>query len=121
MLLKNQVGSVFKFLTRKKICRRKKTRKENERGIYVKHFKNIPMADLEIVLVSFLTSLSYVLYIYTTMKQLLWFQLSSSIVDLVMEFSFPFRQPEKKNPSLTPMDWVKFLVSAAIGLVSNSY
>ncbi|XP_022148091.1 uncharacterized protein LOC111016855 isoform X3 [Momordica charantia] len=48
---------------------------EMERGIFVKHFKNIPMADLEIVL------------------------------------------PEKKNPSLTPMDWVKFLVSAAIGLV----
>ncbi|PON50488.1 hypothetical protein TorRG33x02_314140 [Trema orientale] len=56
------------------VCRRKKTKKENERGIYVKHFKNIPMADLEIVL------------------------------------------PEKKNPSLTPTDWVKFLVSAAIGL-----
>ncbi|XP_022148090.1 uncharacterized protein LOC111016855 isoform X2 [Momordica charantia] len=49
---------------------------EMERGIFVKHFKNIPMADLEIVL------------------------------------------PEKKNPSLTPMDWVKFLVSAAIGLVT---
>lgn len=29
-----------------------------------------------------------------------------------------FQQPEKKNPGLTPMDWVKFLVSAAIGLVS---
>ncbi|KAL5581475.1 hypothetical protein UlMin_013917 [Ulmus minor] len=58
------------------LYRRANTRKENERGIYVKHFKNIPMADLEIVL------------------------------------------PEKKNPSLTPMDWVKFLVSAAIGLVT---
>ncbi|GAB4847375.1 hypothetical protein Ancab_026433 [Ancistrocladus abbreviatus] len=45
-----------------------------ERGIYVKHFKNIPMADLEIVL------------------------------------------PEKKNPGLTPMDWVKFVVSAVVGL-----
>lgn len=52
------------------------TTKEMERGIFVKHFKNIPMADLEIVL------------------------------------------PEKKNPGLTPMDWVKFLVSAAIGLVT---
>ncbi|GMN57380.1 hypothetical protein TIFTF001_026484 [Ficus carica] len=58
------------------VYRRAKTKKENERGIYVKHFKNIPMADLEIVL------------------------------------------PEKKNPSLTPMDWVKFLVSAAIGLAT---
>ncbi|VAI14595.1 unnamed protein product [Triticum turgidum subsp. durum] len=46
------------------------------RGIFVKHFKNIPMADMEIVL------------------------------------------PEKKNPTLTPMDWVKFLISAVIGLVT---
>nr|GMC50904.1 Chromosome partition protein like [Ipomoea batatas] len=49
---------------------------KSERGIYVKHFKNIPMADMEIVL------------------------------------------PEKKNPSLTPMDWVKFLASAVVGLVA---
>ncbi|XP_043706063.1 uncharacterized protein LOC122655791 [Telopea speciosissima] len=49
---------------------------KTDRGIYVKHFKNIPMADMEIVL------------------------------------------PEKKNPSLTPMDWVKFLVSAVVGLVA---
>ncbi|TXG54957.1 hypothetical protein EZV62_020213 [Acer yangbiense] len=54
--------------------RRAKTKKETERNIYVKHFKNIPMADMEIVL------------------------------------------PEKKSPGLTPMDWTKFLVSAAIGL-----
>ncbi|KAH9618800.1 hypothetical protein KSS87_018761 [Heliosperma pusillum] len=46
------------------------------RAIHVKHFKNIPMADMEIVL------------------------------------------PEKKNPGLTPLDWVKFLVSAAIGLLT---
>uniref|UniRef100_A0A0E0MFY3 Aminopeptidase n=1 Tax=Oryza punctata TaxID=4537 RepID=A0A0E0MFY3_ORYPU len=26
--------------------------------------------------------------------------------------------PEKKNPSLTPMDWVKFLISAVLGLVT---
>jgi len=26
--------------------------------------------------------------------------------------------PEKKNPSLTPMDWVKFLVSVVLGLVT---
>lgn len=26
--------------------------------------------------------------------------------------------PEKKNPSLTPMDWVKFLISAVLGLVA---
>ncbi|RWR86916.1 Disease resistance protein [Cinnamomum micranthum f. kanehirae] len=49
---------------------------KTERGIYVKHFKNIPMADMELVL------------------------------------------PEKKNPSLTPMDWVKLLVSAVLGLAA---
>ncbi|MCD7468595.1 hypothetical protein HAX54_006959 [Datura stramonium] len=47
---------------------------KTDRGIYVKHLKNIPMADLEIVL------------------------------------------PEKKNPSLTPMDWVQFIASAVVGL-----
>ncbi|KAK7315745.1 hypothetical protein VNO77_34316 [Canavalia gladiata] len=49
---------------------------KQERGIFVKHFKNIPMADMEIVL------------------------------------------PEKKNPGLTPMDWVKFLGSAVVGLAA---
>ncbi|KAJ6680338.1 AMINOPEPTIDASE [Salix purpurea] len=49
---------------------------KTDRGIYIKHFKNIPMADLEIVL------------------------------------------PEKKNPGLTPKDWVTFLVSAVVGLVA---
>ncbi|XP_056164888.1 uncharacterized protein LOC115681864 isoform X2 [Syzygium oleosum] len=49
---------------------------DTDRGIYVKHFKNIPMADMEIVL------------------------------------------PEKQIPSLTPVDWVKFIVSAVIGLVT---
>ncbi|KAG6748595.1 hypothetical protein POTOM_048524 [Populus tomentosa] len=58
--------------------RRAAPKSKTERGIYVKHFKNIPMADLEIVL------------------------------------------PEKKNPGLTPMDWVKFLVSAVVGLVAVS-
>ncbi|KAK7290567.1 hypothetical protein RIF29_05080 [Crotalaria pallida] len=52
------------------------TKSKVERGIFVKHFKNIPMADMEIVL------------------------------------------PEKKNPGLTPMDWVKFLGSAIVGLVA---
>ncbi|KAK7380705.1 hypothetical protein VNO78_33220 [Psophocarpus tetragonolobus] len=52
------------------------SRSKKDRGIFVKHFKNIPMADMEIVL------------------------------------------PEKKNPGLTPMDWVKFLGSAAVGLVA---
>ncbi|KAF5184825.1 aminopeptidase [Thalictrum thalictroides] len=56
------------------VYRRARNTDKNERGIYVKHFRNIPMADMEIVL------------------------------------------PEKKNPSLTPMDWVQFLVSAVIGL-----
>ncbi|CAH1453593.1 unnamed protein product [Lactuca virosa] len=53
---------------------RASTKGEKERGFHVKHFKNIPMADMEIVL------------------------------------------PEKNNPSLTPMDWVKFLISAVVGL-----
>ncbi|XP_048502322.1 uncharacterized protein LOC104897658 isoform X3 [Beta vulgaris subsp. vulgaris] len=52
------------------------SKEADSRAIYVKHFKNIPMADMEIVL------------------------------------------PEKKNPGLTPLDWVKFLVTAAIGLVT---
>ncbi|CAI9777224.1 unnamed protein product [Fraxinus pennsylvanica] len=58
------------------VYRRASSRTKAERGIYVKHFKNIPMADMEIVL------------------------------------------PEKKNPSLTPMDWVKFLISAVVGLLA---
>ncbi|XP_076923455.1 uncharacterized protein LOC143585582 [Bidens hawaiensis] len=59
------------------VYRRATTKKgEKDRGIHVKHLKNIPMADMELVL------------------------------------------PEKKNPSLTPMDWVKFLVSAVVGLVA---
>ncbi|XXG59504.1 hypothetical protein AAC387_Pa04g1577 [Persea americana] len=58
------------------VYRRASTKNKSERGIYVKHFKNIPMADMELVL------------------------------------------PEKKNPSLTPMDWVKFLVSAVLGLAA---
>ncbi|KAL3813943.1 hypothetical protein ACJIZ3_015211 [Penstemon smallii] len=58
------------------VYRRASSRIKAERGIYVKHFRNIPMADMEIVL------------------------------------------PEKKNPSLTPMDWVKFLISVVVGLVA---
>ncbi|CAJ1787203.1 unnamed protein product [Sphenostylis stenocarpa] len=58
------------------VYRRAGTKSKEERGIFVKHFKNIPMADMEIVL------------------------------------------PEKKNPGLTPMDWVKFLGSAIVGLVA---
>ncbi|GFY85149.1 aminopeptidase [Actinidia rufa] len=58
------------------VYRRACAKTKTERGIFVKHFKNIPMADMEIVL------------------------------------------PEKKNPSLTPMDWVTFLGSAIVGLVA---
>ncbi|EXB41411.1 hypothetical protein L484_007561 [Morus notabilis] len=58
------------------VYRRASAKEKTERGIFVKHFKNIPMADMEIVL------------------------------------------PEKKNPGLTPMDWVKFLISAVVGLVA---
>ncbi|XP_065867147.1 uncharacterized protein [Euphorbia lathyris] len=52
------------------------TQTKKERGIYVKQFQKIPMADMEIVL------------------------------------------PEKKNPGLTPKDWVSFLGSAIVGLVA---
>ncbi|KAM1014831.1 hypothetical protein ACFX2I_044662 [Malus domestica] len=58
------------------VYRRASTEDNEERGIYVKHFKNIPMADMEIVL------------------------------------------PEKKNPGLTPMDWLTFVGSAVVGLVA---
>ncbi|KAK6933799.1 Protein of unknown function DUF3754 [Dillenia turbinata] len=58
------------------LYRRAGSKTKPERGIFVKHFKNIPMADLEIAL------------------------------------------PEKKNPGLTPMDWVKFLGSAIVALVA---
>ncbi|TVU50287.1 hypothetical protein EJB05_01653 [Eragrostis curvula] len=58
------------------VYRRAGTKDKPDRGIFVKHFKHIPMADMEIVL------------------------------------------PEKKNPTLTPMDWVKFLISAVVGLVT---
>ncbi|TVU20802.1 hypothetical protein EJB05_30398 [Eragrostis curvula] len=54
------------------VYRRASTKDKPDRGIFVKHFKHIPMADMELVL------------------------------------------QEKKNPSLTPTDWVKFLVSAII-------
>ncbi|KAI3862669.1 hypothetical protein MKW92_005820 [Papaver armeniacum] len=58
------------------VYRQASSKTKEERGIFIKHFRNIPMADMELVL------------------------------------------PEKKNPSLTPMDWVQFLVSAVIGLVT---
>ncbi|KAM0877905.1 hypothetical protein ACQ4PT_035198 [Festuca glaucescens] len=58
------------------VYRRASRETKPDRGIFVKHFKNIPMADMELVL------------------------------------------PEKKNPSLTPMDWVKFLISAVLGLAT---
>ncbi|GFQ01126.1 hypothetical protein PHJA_002256500 [Phtheirospermum japonicum] len=65
------------------VYRRASSPTKPERGIYVKHFKNIPMADMEIVLVGSFSA-----------------------------------SPEKKNPGLTPMDWVKFLISAVVGLVA---
>lgn len=58
------------------LYRKKSPKGQDDRAIQVKHFKNIPMADMELVL------------------------------------------PEKKNPSLTPMDWVQFIVSVVIGLVT---
>ncbi|MED6157898.1 hypothetical protein PIB30_027696 [Stylosanthes scabra] len=56
--------------------RQASSKSHRERGIFVKHFRSIPMADMELVL------------------------------------------PEKKNPGLTPMDWVKFLMSAVVGLAT---
>lgn len=47
-----------------------------DRSIHIRHFRNIPLADMELVL------------------------------------------PEKKNPGLTPMDWVKLSISAILGLVA---
>uniref|UniRef100_A0ACD5XH64 Uncharacterized protein n=1 Tax=Avena sativa TaxID=4498 RepID=A0ACD5XH64_AVESA len=58
------------------LYRNKSPKGQDDRAIHVKHFRNIPMADMELVL------------------------------------------PEKKNPSLTPMDWVQFIVSVVIGLVT---
>ncbi|XP_042469722.1 uncharacterized protein LOC122052317 [Zingiber officinale] len=58
------------------VYRRASTKDKIDRGIYVKHFRNIPMADLELVL------------------------------------------PEKKNPSLTPRDWVSFLITMVLGLIT---
>uniref|UniRef100_A0A7N0UG12 VWFA domain-containing protein n=1 Tax=Kalanchoe fedtschenkoi TaxID=63787 RepID=A0A7N0UG12_KALFE len=58
------------------MCRRASGEVKPERDIFIKHFKNIPMADMEIVF------------------------------------------PEKKNPTLTPLDWMKFLISAVVGLVT---
>ncbi|KAF3337109.1 hypothetical protein FCM35_KLT17696 [Carex littledalei] len=58
------------------VYRKASTDSEKDGGIYIKHYKNIPMADMELVL------------------------------------------PEKKNPSLTPMDWVQFFVSVVVGLVA---
>jgi hypothetical protein len=39
--------------------RRASTKSKKERGIFVKHFKNIPMADMEIVLVSYISFVSF--------------------------------------------------------------
>lgn len=48
----------------------------DDRSIHVKHYKDIPMADMETIL------------------------------------------PAKRNPGLTPMDWVQFLISAIVGWVA---
>jgi hypothetical protein len=48
----------------------------NDRSIHIEHFKDIPMADMEMIL------------------------------------------PAKKNPSLTPMDLVQFLISTIVGLAA---
>lgn len=103
------------------LFRRASPKAKEERGIFVKHFKNIPMADMEIVLVSSFLSLSpngpesysflHFLYNYSlSLGPMFGYHLTL--------FNLYLWQPEKKNPGLTPMDWVKFLGSAVVGLVS---
>ncbi|KAH0969352.1 hypothetical protein GBA52_028807 [Prunus armeniaca] len=41
-----------------------------------------------------------------------------SMHDTSISYRFFILRPEKKNPGLTPMDWVKFLGSAVVGLVA---
>jgi cellulose synthase/poly-beta-1,6-N-acetylglucosamine synthase-like glycosyltransferase len=81
--------------------------KYGDRAIHIKQFRHIPMADMELVLVWLLYSLKWtnsrwILHLSYLTDPLLW-----------------FKQPEKKNPGLTPMDWTKLMVSAGIGLVNN--
>ncbi|MQL96406.1 hypothetical protein Taro_029082 [Colocasia esculenta] len=83
------------------VCRRASTKSKSEHGIYVKHFKNIPMADMELVLMHHASTLFSLACFF-----------DSYFVDS------PNLMPEKKNPGLTPMDWVKFLVSVVLGLVT---
>ena len=85
--------------------RRRSPKGQDDRAIHVKHFKNIPMADMELVLVSTRSCLFTFIFISLT-----GFKLKKNL------YSW---QPEKKNPSLTPMDWVQFIVSVVIGLVSG--
>ena len=85
--------------------RRRSPKGQDDRAIHVKHFKNIPMADMELVLVSTGSCLFTFIFISLT-----GFKLKKNL------YSW---QPEKKNPSLTPMDWVQFIVSVVIGLVSG--
>lgn len=104
---------------RNDFCRQASTKTKPERGIYVKHFRNIPMADMEIVFVSYICRcLSLLWFLKPSEAHALSPSLSQQFMDwwLSLETLFP-SQPEKKNPGLTPMDWVKFLVSAIVGLV----
>lgn len=65
------------------------------------------MADMEIALVRFRVELTLFLL----------FSLPLATFIFIYEICC-MKQPEKKNPGLTPMDWVKFIISAVIGLVS---
>jgi hypothetical protein len=67
------------------------------------------MADMEIVLVSYISFVSFDNF----------FHLQTNTIDDFGNEILTW-QPEKKNPGLTPMDWVKFLISAIVGLVSSS-
>jgi hypothetical protein len=60
--------------------RRASTKSKKERGIFVKHFKNIPMADMEIVLVSDILFVSFDNFFHLqTNKQ-------TQLMTLVMKF-----------------------------------
>ncbi|GMN57382.1 hypothetical protein TIFTF001_026486 [Ficus carica] len=98
------------------VYRRASTKGKTDRGIFVKHFKNIPMADMEIVLVSHFHCF-FLSLLPMPPSLVLKFVLEYMTDDMVLRI-FPSYQPEKKNPGLTPMDWVKFLISAVVGLVA---
>jgi len=96
--------------------RRRSPKGQDDRAIHVKHFKNIPMADMELVLVS---TGSCLFTLGSKKKSCLFTFIFISLTGFKLKKNLYSWQPEKKNPSLTPMDWVQFIVSVVIGLVSG--